>query len=78
MLKSSGIKTGHIKVDENVEKVEFSEKRQNSDSFQLFLDRLGIYTSQFKTSCFSARCILITSDVFNPVIHNDSALLVIN
>ena len=69
---------GHIKVDENVEKVEFSEKRQNSDSFQLFLDRLGIYTSQFKTSCFSARCILITSDVFNPVIHNDSALLVIN
>ena len=64
---------GHIKVDENVEKVEFSEKRRNSDSFQLFLDRLGIYTS-----CFSTRCILITSDVFNPVIHNDCGLLVIN
>ena len=65
-------------MDENVEKVEFSEKRQNSDSSQLFLDRLGIYASQFKAPCFSTRCILITSDVFNPVIHNDCALLVIN
>ena len=41
-LESSGKKTGHIKVDENVEKIEFSEKRQNSDSSQLFLDWLGI------------------------------------
>lgn len=68
----------HIKVDKNIEKVAFSEKRQNSDSFQLFLDRLGIYASQFKMSWFSTRCILITSEVFDPVIHNDYALLVIN
>ena len=47
--------------DDNSEKknkqTDYSQKRQNTDSSQLFLEELGISESQFTVSPFFTRCI---------------------
>ena len=62
MLKLIDVKLGRIKVDDNGEKKKkrktgYSQKRQNTDSSQLFLEELGIGESQFTVSPFFTRCI---------------------
>ena len=64
MLKLIVVKLGRIKVDDNGEKKKkkkkktgYSQKRQNTDSSQLFLEELGIGESQFMVSPFFTRCI---------------------
>ena len=52
-FRSSGVNTGRIKVDENIETSRiFSKKRQNTDSFQWSLDKPRIKASQFNASRF--------------------------
>ena len=53
------VKLGRIRVDDNSEKKkpDYSQKRQNTDSSQLFLEELGISESQFTVSPFFTRCI---------------------
>ena len=41
----------------NKKKTGYSQKRQNTDSSQLFLEELGIGESQFTVSPFFTRCI---------------------
>ena len=61
MLKLIDVKLGRIKVDDNGEKKKkktgYSQKRQNTDSSQLFLEELGIGESQFTVSPFFTSCI---------------------
>ena len=63
MLKLIDVKLGRIKVDDNGEKRKnekkagYSQKRQNTDSSQLFLEELCIGESQFTVSPFFTTCI---------------------
>ena len=62
MLKLIDVKLRRINVDDNGEKKKkkktgYSQKRQNTDSSQLFLEELGIGESQFTVSPFFTRCI---------------------
>ena len=59
MLKLIDVKLRRIKVDDNSEKKkpDYSQKGQNTDSSQLFLEELGIRESQFTVSPFFTRCI---------------------
>ena len=52
MLKLTNVKLGCINVDDNSERINpgYSQKRQNTDSSQSFLDELGISASQFMVS----------------------------
>ena len=58
---STGVKSGRIKLDDNIEKG-FSEKKKIhntvTDSSQSSLDKLGINASQFTASRFYTRRIL--------------------
>lgn len=58
MLKLIDVKLGRIKVDDHSEKktTDYSQKRQNTDSSQLFLEELGISESQFMVPPFFTRC----------------------
>ena len=60
MLKLIDVKLGRIKADDHSEKKQkkpdYSQKRQNTDSSQLFLEELGISESQFMVSPFFTRC----------------------
>ena len=58
MLKLIDVKLGRIKVDDHSEKKkpDYSQKRQNTDSSQLFLEELGISESQFMVFPFFTRC----------------------
>ena len=58
-LKSTGVKMGHIKVDDNIEKMpgvfwkKNNNNNNNTDSSQSSLDDLDINASQFTASCFT-------------------------
>ena len=55
--KTGTHKSGWQRWKKNKKKTGYSQKRQNTDSSQLFLEELGIGESQFTVSPFFTRCI---------------------
>ena len=59
MLKLIDVKLECIRMTtvKKKKQTDYSQKRQNTDSSQLFLEELGISESQFMVSPFFTRCI---------------------